>query len=139
MVRPLPNGTEESIPLYEQYNHHHDAYVLGAGTEIADLGVAGGDASAVARRHTDAGVPRRWTAGRRRHARVARLCHRACACARAPQVAAAAFIVDGNGGEYKKSRHGTPTGFGILVQSPRKFSIQPMNINTRDPNNTAYR
>jgi hypothetical protein len=37
-----------------------------------------------------------------------------------------AWIVDGNGGEYRMSLHGTATGSAMIVQSPHMFAIQPM-------------
>ncbi len=40
-VRVLPNGTEEHVPIYDQYNHHHAAWVVGGGAAMVDLGPAG--------------------------------------------------------------------------------------------------
>ena len=48
-----------------------------------------------------------------------------------------AFIVDGNGGEFRKSFHGTAKGFAMLVSDPFEFNLQPMMINTRNPNGSA--
>ena len=28
-VRAMPDGSEQHVPLYDQYNHHHNAYLLG--------------------------------------------------------------------------------------------------------------
>jgi hypothetical protein len=42
-------------------------------------------------------------------------------------------MVDGNGGEYRLSMHAVAEGFGMLVQSPSGFSLQPMQINTKNP------
>ena len=39
--------------------------------------------------------------------------------------------MDGNGGEYRMSLHGTAKGSAMLMQSPRQFQIQPMIINTK--------
>ena len=40
-VRILPNGTEQHVPIYDQYNHHHAAWVVGGGAAMVDLGPAG--------------------------------------------------------------------------------------------------
>ena len=156
-VRPHPagGGREISVPLFEQYNHHHNAFVHGASSRMADVGPAG-----IRGAPSHGGVPMR--AAPRPVALADRaaagfpplaLAHGfhgfessssssssssnpatiAAAQAPPPQVAEAAFIVDGNGGEYKKSRHGTAAPWGVLVHSPSVFTVQPMMINTRDP------
>ena len=40
-VRTLPDGSEEHVPLYDAYNHHHNAYIYGKATELVDVGPAG--------------------------------------------------------------------------------------------------
>lgn len=34
-------GEEEHVPLYDAYNHHHNAYLLGASAQLVDVGPAG--------------------------------------------------------------------------------------------------
>jgi hypothetical protein len=135
MVRVQTDGSEIHVPLFEQYNHHHNAYVVGKAAAMVHVGPGG-----VKGAPSHGGMPMTWVprplpstngsdSGRSSNSMFTD-------DSQAPEFATAAFIVDGNGGEYRKSRHGTATGFGILVQSPATFSIQPMNINTRDPNST---
>lgn len=40
-VRTLPDGSEEHVPLYDAYNHHHNAYIYGKRTTLVDVGHAG--------------------------------------------------------------------------------------------------
>ena len=54
------------------------------------------------------------------------------------EVMTTAFIVDGNGGEYRKSFHGTGAGTAMLVASPTSFGLQPMMINTKNPNGGVH-
>ena len=43
------------------------------------------------------------------------------------------YMVDGNGGEYWMSLHGTHRGTAMMIESPSVFRITPMMINTKHP------
>jgi hypothetical protein len=140
-VRPAPGGGEISVPLYEQYNHHHNAYLHGESTEVVDVGPAGVEGAP-----SHGGMPMRYvprpTSFNRRGGSVGSSRTHGFPAASSsspppPQIAEVAFIVDGNGGEYKKSRHGTAAPWGVLVHSPTTFTVQPMMINTRDPDSNV--
>jgi hypothetical protein len=79
-VRALADGGEESVPITEQYNHHHNAYVLGQAAALVDVGPAGSGKVAMRRSPCTELNP------------------------------TAVFLVDGNGGEYRMSLHGTSRG-----------------------------
>lgn len=124
-LRTLPDGTEEHVPLYDAYNHHHNAYIYGKKTTLVDVGHAG-----TARTPGHGGQKARWeprdkplTTAQREQEKL-----------RPSEVQGAAWIVDGNGGEYRMSLHGTAQGSAMLVESPANFAIQPMMINTKNPN-----
>lgn len=51
-----------------------------------------------------------------------------------PSKARPPCLDQGNGGEYRLSLHGTAHGTAMLVQSPVNFAVQPMMINTKNPN-----
>ena len=121
-VRILPDGTEEHVPIYDQYNHHHAAWVVGDGAAMVDLGAAG---RASTHGHG------RWEVRNRPQTRAQRL-----ADATAPpksRVPTSVYLVDGNGGEYRMSLHGTHRGTAMMVESPSVFRITPMMINTKHP------
>lgn len=42
------------------------------------------------------------------------------------------YFSEGNGGEFRASFHGYPNGYAQLLNSPRYFNIQPMQIDTRN-------
>jgi hypothetical protein len=125
-LRQMPDGTEEHVALYEAYDHHHNAYIVGSATEIVEVGPAG---SKIAPSH--GGVKAEWEP---RHKPAPQ--GRDEPTLKAPDgttIPAGAFMVDGNGGEYRMSMHAVGEGFGMLVQSPSGFSLQPMQINTKNP------
>lgn len=41
-----------------------------------------------------------------------------------------AFITSGNGGEYRKTRHGFAPGYAIVLDSPTEVQLDPMQIDT---------
>ena len=97
-VRILPDGTEEHVPIYDQYNHHHAAWVVGGGAAMVDLGPAG---RAGTHGHG------RWQVRDRPQTRAQRL-----AAAAAPPKSRAptsVYLVDGNGGEYRMVKITCPT------------------------------
>eukprot|EP00658_Telonema_sp_P-2_P017566 TRINITY_DN16837_c0_g1_i21.p1 TRINITY_DN16837_c0_g1~~TRINITY_DN16837_c0_g1_i21.p1 ORF type:complete len:697 (-),score=123.62 TRINITY_DN16837_c0_g1_i21:336-2426(-) len=123
-VRTMPNGTETSVPITEQYNHHHNAYLMGAAAKMVDVGPGGSR-----RVPSHGGLPSRWEPRLQPGTRSAAI--------DGQQVMQTAFIVDGNGGEYRKSFHGTAAGFAMLVQDPDHFVLEPMMINTKNPDGSS--
>jgi hypothetical protein len=51
------------------------------------------------------------------------------------------WFSEGNGGEFRKSFHGYPRGMAQLIESPRSFQIEPMQIDTKNRfyNGTDFR
>ena len=124
-VRIHTDGSEESVPITQQYNHHHNAYFNGKATKLVDVGPAG---SKLVPMH--GGIRSRWEP---RPVPSFEGSNDNTNTDASPQVATSAFIVDGNGGEFRKSFHGTGAGTAMLVQSPTSFGLQPMMINTKNP------
>ena len=118
-VRTLADGTEEHVPLYDAYNHHHNAYLYGKATELVDFGPAG---SKTMPGH--GGMKARWEPRDRPLTSAQKK-----AQLKPSEFQQAAWIVDGNGGEYRMSLHGTAHGSAMIVQSPRTFGLQPMQVN----------
>jgi len=112
-----------SVPLYWAYNHHYEAYLLGAhakleevdGTSMDNMGLNHGATQfylqAPSKPSNDMGIPD------------------------------VQYFSEGNGGEYRKSFHGYPRGYAQLLYSPTTFKIQPMQIDTRnrDYNGTGFK
>ena len=121
-TRMLPGGGEEHVPISDQYNHHHAAWVIGANARMVDLGPAG-----QAGTHGNG----RWEVRDRPLTSAEKE-----AQAQAPpkaKVPTSVYLVDGNGGEYRMSLHGTHRGTAMLLESPTSFRITPMMINTKPP------
>eukprot|EP01043_Picozoa_sp_COSAG02_P015604 COSAG02_NODE_668_length_18685_cov_185.638976_10_plen_570_part_00 len=48
------------------------------------------------------------------------------------RIPASTVFATGNGGEYRKSFHSYPPGYGQLIESPVSWAIQPMQIDTKN-------
>ena len=129
-MRVLADGREEHVPLYDQYNHHHCAYVHGAQSKLVDVGPAGS-----ARTVDGHGAYQgRWEARATPLTTVQQKAGADPEQLPMAEIPTGAFLVDGNGGEFRMSLHGTAAGSAMLVQSPSTFQVQPMMINTHNPN-----
>ena len=91
-VRILPNGTEEHVPIYDQYNHHHAAWVVGGGAAMVDLGPAG--------RSTTHGQGR-WEVRQKPKTTAERLAE--AAGPPKAKIPNSVYLVDGNGGECESA------------------------------------
>eukprot|EP00294_Goniomonas_avonlea_P005205 CAMPEP_0114558124 /NCGR_PEP_ID=MMETSP0114-20121206/10203_1 /TAXON_ID=31324 /ORGANISM="Goniomonas sp, Strain m" /LENGTH=847 /DNA_ID=CAMNT_0001743471 /DNA_START=21 /DNA_END=2564 /DNA_ORIENTATION=- len=126
IIRKLPNGTDVSVPSFEHYNHHYCATIRGAEAKMTYVG---------ARTHLD-GVQRRaievhppmWEP-------------RSLPTDQNPNstVPTAQNFWQGNGNEHRKSFKFLPKGFGQMVHSPEEFILQPMLINTKNPDGSGTR
>eukprot|EP01062_Namystynia_karyoxenos_P053991 TRINITY_DN4407_c0_g2_i1.p1 TRINITY_DN4407_c0_g2~~TRINITY_DN4407_c0_g2_i1.p1 ORF type:complete len:883 (+),score=253.05 TRINITY_DN4407_c0_g2_i1:102-2651(+) len=113
-------GKETSVPSYEWYNHHWCVTITGGDAQMVYVGP---------RTHLD-GVQRRaievhppeWEP---RSVPTAAWSHSV--------VPTAQNFWQGNGNEHRKSFKHLPQGYGQMVESPRKFVLQPMLINTKAP------
>ena len=107
-VRRKTSNGEESVPVYQSYNHHygpaiHSSYATYEGAVGPSYGHGPTTIFAV----KEGSNP---PAG-------AKL---------------AENFVHGNGNEHRQVFHGAPTGYGQFVYSPLSFTIVPMQINTND-------
>ena len=98
-------------------SHHHNAYMTGKATKLVDVGPVG---SSKVPMH--GGMKSRW------EPRPVPGVASTLSTTNGDQVPTGAFLVDGNGGEYRKSFHGTTIGTAMLVQSPSAFGLQPMMV-----------
>jgi hypothetical protein len=105
------DGEDISVPLNFAYNHHYCGFLLGNGSRIqeitsADPRWADVDAHSKARGKAWLAVSDPTTSGMPRSAR----------------------LTNANGGEYRKSWHGLPDGYGQFVESPLRFQQQVMQV-----------
>ena len=114
------NGTTESVPCYESYNHHYGASLAGKG---ADLTVLEPDPHDPIPRGTHGGPRHGWTNNEK-------------ASGNYPTQQS---FAEHNGNEARQTLHYMAKGFGTPVESPTTFHFTPMQINTRNPDGSGRR
>ena len=94
-VYTAPNGTETSVPITAQYNHHHNCYLLSKATKMVHVGPVGSDSTP-----THGGMRSEWEPRLLPGVenRIGPLASAALDSASVP-IMHAGFFVDGNGGE----------------------------------------
>jgi hypothetical protein len=106
-----------AVPITWAYNHHFIAFLGGKGSyleyERDDL---------EARKHGYAhGADGYWTMKKRTTANEI-----------ADGLPASVVFSEGNGGEMRGSYHGYPKGYAQLIHAPQTFSVNPMQIDTKN-------
>ena len=109
-----------SVPITWAYNHHYVSYMTGSRSKLvlADRKEYMRSAFGSLYTHTDFWVPEEIQVEDD-----------------PPEVAPipkSQLFSEGNGGEFRKSFHGYPTGYAQLIFSPNAFHIQPMQIDTHN-------
>eukprot|EP00117_Sycon_ciliatum_P044302 scpid42913/ scgid31984/ len=121
VVRAKADGTYESVPCYEQYNHHYAAYLQGVNSALAYVGkrtYLEDYRVSPAHRHSPLYQPRSLPSDPTPDSLVP----------------TAQLFVQGNGNEHRRSFKYLAKGFTQLIESPNVFVLQPMMINTKNPN-----
>ena len=106
---PSCDDSDASVPIYNAYNHHYFAWLTGADAQMLDRAVP-------------RNIPNPTTTD-----------------FRAKNGTAHAYPVsivfkENPGGEFRKSYHGYPAGFGQLLHSPTQWVVEPMQIDTHNRN-----
>lgn len=105
-----------SVPITWAYNHHYEGYLLGPKSILKNV-------SQNSRDNEDYG---QYNHGSKALWKAISLTNSK------NDIPIFQFISEGNGGESRMSFHGYPSGFAQLIHSPQFFSIQPMQIDTRN-------
>lgn len=120
VVRAKGDGTYESVPCYEQYNHHYAAYLQGVDSALAYVGkrtYLEDYRVSPAHRHSPLYQPRSLPSDPTPNSTVP----------------TAQIFVQGNGNEHRRSFKYLAKGFTQLIESPNVFVLRPMMINTKNP------
>jgi hypothetical protein len=115
-VRKTPQG-DVPVPITHAYNHHYVAWLKSEHAEFKHIDAKHGGHG------MSHGAAKYWAARPRADA------------PRVPgsdgeSIPLAQAFSEGNGGEFRKSYHGYPEGYGQLLYSPTTFHSNPMQIDT---------
>jgi len=100
---------DESVPIYNAYNHHYFSWLTGSDSEMYELKDA-------------IFMPNPTTTGFRmkkgtKHGYPTSI-----------------VFKENPGGEFRKSYHGYPSGYGQFIHSPSHWIVEPMQIDTHNRN-----
>ena len=112
-VRRTPEG-DVSLPINLAYNHHYGATLLGAGSKMERVPYDPHDGGRTKLLTPEPGwdtIPVEHTPS-------------------ASGLPTSLWCGYSNGGEFRKSYHAIPPPFAQLIESPRSFSMSPMQIDT---------
>jgi len=106
---PQCDQDDQSVPIYNAYNHHYFSWLMGADAEMFE-------------RETPKFLPNPTNTGFRTREGV--------------NHGFPTHIVfkENPGGEFRKSYHGYPSGFAQLIHSPSQWVVEPMQIDTHNRN-----
>lgn len=105
------------VPVTWAYNHHYMAWLLNNHTEMVKVKAT---PEAMKNGHSH-GASEYWT-----------VAPKGTAPPSSEDIAVSQFFSEGNGGEWRMSYHGYPKGYAQLIDSPHAFSINPMQIDTKN-------
>jgi hypothetical protein len=119
-VRRTAEG-DVSVPISASYNHHYMSQLIGAGASFHKVQLDGPDDPRAAElvKHTGAHGKVAWDQPQYLVERTddgSQHSHQ--------------MIQSGNGGEYRKTYHGFPPGFALVLDSPTAMQVTPMQIDT---------
>lgn len=125
-VKRGENGASDiSVPIYDAYNHHYCAWLLGKDAEMKNVQTVTDEA-----RYINHGASAVWIAAPKSEN------DRDISPGSIPDsfktIPSSQWFSEGNGGEFRKSYHGYPKQYAQLIKEPTTFNIQPMQIDTHN-------
>eukprot|EP01050_Picozoa_sp_SAG11_P020382 SAG11_NODE_3426_length_2455_cov_1.512309_1_plen_339_part_10 len=117
-----PGGEDVSVPISASYNHHYGVQMIGASARFNKIMLDAPDdprAKEFLKASGHGMIPFDQP-----HYEVEQIAP--SASGHPVKVAA----TSSNGGEYRKSMHGFPPGYALIVDSPKAMQITPMQIDT---------
>jgi len=118
-VRRTPSG-DESVPISASYNHHYTSRLVGAGARFKAARLTGPEDPRAAGLIKSSG-----------HGMIAwEQTQYLIEEQRAGATDTSAAFSSANGGEFRKTYHGFPPGYALVVDSPTAFQVTPMQIDT---------
>jgi hypothetical protein len=118
------NGVDSSVPITWAYNHHYEAYLRNGENSFEKIGENKFNSN-------DLG---QYNHGARKIFKLGNGTGTSDNLSNELFNDNALYFSEGNGGEFRASFHGYPNGYAQLLNSPKYFNIQPMQIDTRNRN-----
>ena len=115
-VRLTQGGKEEPVPITWAYNHHYGAFLSNSNKTRLVKRKAGPD-----RMYMNHNSNEYWAAEAIEENVEEDV---------TDEIALNIFFSEGNGGEFRLSYHGYPSGYAQLIESPDTFHCTPMQIDT---------
>lgn len=125
-VQKTPDG-DVSVPITWQYNHHYGAYLQGKDSVMEKIKLTGPNDERNFMGHVMPGNEMWITRARNNDSNPT------------SKFPAATVFAEGNGGEFRKSFHSYPFPYAQLIESPVKWAIQPMQIDTQNRDGSMAR
>mmetsp|Transcript_41397 Transcript_41397/g.81162 ORF Transcript_41397/g.81162 Transcript_41397/m.81162 type:complete len:771 (+) Transcript_41397:30-2342(+) len=103
---PSCSETDQSVPIYNAYNHHYFSWLMGKDSELYE-------------RESPTKLPNPTRTG------IRDLPHNY-------SFPTNIVFKENPGGEFRKSYHGYPSGYAQLVANPNQWVVEPMQIDTHN-------
>mmetsp|Transcript_472 Transcript_472/g.736 ORF Transcript_472/g.736 Transcript_472/m.736 type:complete len:955 (+) Transcript_472:147-3011(+) len=126
-----PEEPEFSVPEFEVYNHHYNLILTGKDVKMTRIGTRRQDS--LLKSPEINGTMIRTRTGRHAIEVHPSEWEPRDIMSGGKMIPTAQFLVQGNGGEHRKSFKHLPRGTGHLLLSPDKLNLNPMFINTKFP------
>jgi len=113
-----------SVPISASYNHHYVSRIIGAGASFKKVMLDGQNDPRAIKLAKESG-----------HGMIATsqpqyIVEQGSAPKQKQQQPYKQTFSSSNGGEYRKTYHGFPPGYALVVHSPTEFQVTPMQIDT---------
>ena len=115
-----PNGEDISVPINAHYNHHYVAQMIGAKARFRKVKVDGPESPLGAKILRNSG---HGTVNWDQPQYIIEETEKS-------SIPTHQQFSSANGGEYRKTYHGFPPGYALVVDSPTAMQISPMQIDT---------
>ena len=115
-----PNGEDISVPINAHYNHHYVSQMIGAKARFRKVKLDGPDSPLGAKvmRNSGHGTVN-WDQPQYIIEEIEK-----------SSIPTHQQFSSANGGEYRKTYHGFPPGYALVVDSPTAMQLSPMQIDT---------
>ena len=122
-----------SVPISASYNHHYVSHIIGAGASFKKVMLDGPKDPRAIKLAKESG-----------HGMIATsqpqyIVEQGSEPKQKQQQPYKQTFSSSNGGEYRKTYHGFPPGYALVIHSPTEFQVTPMQIDNLAPAHVSTR